>query len=132
MVSEICRRAGGKQQIRGFSIDDTRKNGLKGAVRYNPAMPLTSKEVEHIALLAHLQLGEAELEKYRLQLESILDYADRLRQVDTSSISPTTTVLPLRSVLREDVVRKSLDREETLANAPQQDRHMFRIPPVFE
>jgi aspartyl-tRNA(Asn)/glutamyl-tRNA(Gln) amidotransferase subunit C len=102
------------------------------SVRYNPAMPLTPKEVEHIALLAHLQLGEEEMEIYRLQLESVLEYADRLRQVDTSSISPTTTVLPLRSVLREDDVRNSLDREEALANSPDQDRHMFRIPPVFE
>ena len=101
-------------------------------MRYNPAMPLTSKEVEHIALLAHLRLGEEERETYRLQLESVLDYADRLRQVDTSSISPTTTVLPLRSVLRDDDVRDSLDREEALANSPDQDRHMFRIPPVFE
>jgi aspartyl-tRNA(Asn)/glutamyl-tRNA(Gln) amidotransferase subunit C len=95
-------------------------------------MPLTSKEVAHIALLAHLRLGEEEMEKYRLQLESILDYADRLRQVDTSAISPTTTVLPLRTVLRNDEVRESLDRGAVLANSPDQDRHMFRIPPVFE
>jgi aspartyl-tRNA(Asn)/glutamyl-tRNA(Gln) amidotransferase subunit C len=101
-------------------------------VRYNPAMPLSHKEVEHIAKLAHLQLGEKEMETYRLQLESILDYADRLRRVDTSAISPTTTVLPLRSVLRDDEIRKSLDREETLANAPEKERQMFRIPPVFE
>jgi aspartyl-tRNA(Asn)/glutamyl-tRNA(Gln) amidotransferase subunit C len=95
-------------------------------------MPLTHKEVTHIALLAHLQLGEQEMEKYRQQLTSILDYADRLRRVDTSSISPTTTVLPMRSVLREDEIKKSLDREDVLANAPEQDRFMFRIPPVFE
>lgn len=101
-------------------------------MRYNPPMPLTPKEVEHIAMLAHLQLGEKEMEKYRLQLESILDYADRLRRVDTSSISPTTTVLPLRSVLRDDEIKESLSLEEVLANAPEQDRHMFRIPPVFE
>ena len=95
-------------------------------------MALTQREVEHIALLAHLRLGEQELEKYRQQLTSILEYADRLRRVDTSSISPTTTVLPLRSVLRTDAVTNSLDREEALANAPEQDNHMFRIPPVFK
>jgi aspartyl-tRNA(Asn)/glutamyl-tRNA(Gln) amidotransferase subunit C len=95
-------------------------------------MPLTQKEVEHIAMLAHLQLGEQELERYRQQLTSILDYADRLRRVDTASISPTTTVLPLRSVLRDDAIKPSLDRNDVLANAPEQDRHMFRIPPVFE
>jgi aspartyl-tRNA(Asn)/glutamyl-tRNA(Gln) amidotransferase subunit C len=101
-------------------------------VRYNPAMPLTLKEVEHIALLAHLQLEEKEKEKYCQQLTSILDHADRLRQVDTSTISPTTTVLPLRTVLRDDEVRESLPREDALANAPEKDRQMFRIPPVFE
>jgi aspartyl-tRNA(Asn)/glutamyl-tRNA(Gln) amidotransferase subunit C len=95
-------------------------------------MTLTPKEVEHIAKLAHLQLGEKEMQKFRLQLESILDYADRLRKVDTSSISPTTTVLPLRSIFRDDTIRKSLDRGDVLANAPEQDRKMFRIPPVFE
>ena len=95
-------------------------------------MPLTQKEVEHIALLAHLRLGEQELEKYRRQLADILEYADRLRRVDTSAISPTTTVLPLRSVLRKDEIKESLPRDDGLANAPEQDRHMFRIPPVFE
>ena len=101
-------------------------------MRYNPAMSLTKKEVEHIASLAHLRLGEQELEKYRQQLTDILEYADRLRRVDTSAISPTTTVLPLRSVLRNDEIKQSLNRDEALANAPEQDRHMFRIPPVFE
>jgi aspartyl-tRNA(Asn)/glutamyl-tRNA(Gln) amidotransferase subunit C len=95
-------------------------------------MSLTQKEVEHIAMLAHLRLGEQELEKYRQQLTDILDYADRLRQVDTSAISPTTTVLPLRSVLRDDEIKKSLNRDDFLVNAPEQDRHMFQIPPVFE
>ena len=95
-------------------------------------MILTQKEVEHIAALAHLRLGEQELEKYRQQLTDILEYADRLRRVDTSAISPTTTVLPLRSVLRNDEIKQSLNRDEALANAPEQDRHMFRIPPVFE
>jgi aspartyl-tRNA(Asn)/glutamyl-tRNA(Gln) amidotransferase subunit C len=95
-------------------------------------MSLSLKEVEHIALLAHLQLGEQELDKYRRQLESILEYADRLRKLDTSHISPTTTVLPLRSVLRDDVIGESLLSADALANAVESDRNMFRIPPVFE
>jgi aspartyl-tRNA(Asn)/glutamyl-tRNA(Gln) amidotransferase subunit C len=95
-------------------------------------MALSREEVEHIALLAHLRLTEEELDRFRGQLESILDYASRLNRVDTSSISPTTTVLPLRSILREDRVQASLDREDAFLNAPQRDRDMFRIPPVFE
>jgi aspartyl-tRNA(Asn)/glutamyl-tRNA(Gln) amidotransferase subunit C len=95
-------------------------------------MSLSRKEVEHIALLAHLQLTEEELELYRGQLEHVLDYASRLSGVDTSAIPPTTTVLPLRSIMRADTVRTSLDRPDALKNAPQQERDMFRIPPVFE
>jgi aspartyl-tRNA(Asn)/glutamyl-tRNA(Gln) amidotransferase subunit C len=95
-------------------------------------MPLTSKDVEHIALLAHLELDEQESAKYRRQLESILEYADRLRKVDTSHISPTTTVLPLRTVLRDDIIEESLPSDSALANTMDKDRNMFRIPPVFE
>jgi aspartyl-tRNA(Asn)/glutamyl-tRNA(Gln) amidotransferase subunit C len=102
------------------------------SLRYNPAMSLTPEEVEHIASLAHLQLEEEELAKYRRQLESILEYADRLRKVDTSHISPTTTVLPLRSVVREDEIGESLATGDALANASEYDRNMFQIPPVFE
>jgi aspartyl-tRNA(Asn)/glutamyl-tRNA(Gln) amidotransferase subunit C len=95
-------------------------------------MSLTPEEVEHIALLAHLQLSEQELAKYRRQLESILEFADRLRKVDTSHISPTTTVLPLRSIVREDEIGESLLPGDALANSAERDRNMFRIPPVFE
>ena len=95
-------------------------------------MPLTLEEVEHIAMLAHLQLGDQELTQYRRQLESILEYADRLRKVDTSHISPTTTVLPLRSVVREDEIGESLLCSDALSNAVERDRNMFQIPPVFE
>jgi aspartyl-tRNA(Asn)/glutamyl-tRNA(Gln) amidotransferase subunit C len=108
------------------------KKPWKEPLRYNPAMPLTTKDVEHIALLAHLKLGEQELARYRHQLESILDFADKLRKVDTSHISPTTTVLPLRSVVRDDEIGESLLASDALANAVERDRNMFRIPPVFE
>jgi len=101
-------------------------------VRYNPHVPLTREEVEHIARLAHLRLTSAEVDLYRAQLESILDYAARLRAVDTSNISPTTSVLGLRSILREDGSPKSWEREELLRAAPKIERGMFRVPPVFD
>lgn len=72
------------------------------------------------------------MDKYRRQLESILEFAERLRKLDTSHISPTTTVLPLRSVFRDDIIEESLLSGDALANAVERDRNMFRIPPVFE
>ena len=97
-------------------------------------MSLTLDEVRHIAKLARLRLTEEELHKYRDQLSAILDYAARLNEVDTSTIEPTATVLPLRSVLRPDQARPSMPRETLLENAPDTDAAlgMFKVRPVLE
>lgn len=95
-------------------------------------MKITMQEVEHVARLARLELNEKEKEKMRAQLDSILSYIDKLNELDTSGIEPTSHVLPLTNVFREDEVRPSLSQEEALANAP--DRHdlLFRVPKILE
>lgn len=95
-------------------------------------MSLTLQEVQHIAELAKLELTEAELARFREQLSAVLDYAADLQKVDTSAIPPTATVLPLRTVLREDVVKPSLAREALLANAPEAEAGCFKVPAVLE
>jgi aspartyl-tRNA(Asn)/glutamyl-tRNA(Gln) amidotransferase subunit C len=95
-------------------------------------MALTLEEIEHIAALARLSLTAEEKARYRVQLSAVLDYMARLRQVDTSHIEPTATVLPLRTVLRPDSVTPSLTPEALLANAPAAEMGMFRVPPVLE
>jgi aspartyl-tRNA(Asn)/glutamyl-tRNA(Gln) amidotransferase subunit C len=95
-------------------------------------MTLTLEEVEHIAELARLRLTDEEKARYRDQLSAILEYAARLQALDTSSIPPTSSVLPLRSVLRPDEPRPGLSREELLRNAPQADNAQFRVPPVLD
>ena len=95
-------------------------------------MPLTLKEVEHIANLARLDLTDDEKARYREQLSAILDYFTQLRELDTAGISPTSSVLLPRSVLRDDEPRTGLSLEELLRNAPQAEAGQFRIPPVFE
>ncbi len=94
-------------------------------------MPLTLEEVEHIASLARLRLTEEEKAHYCEQLSAILDYMAKLKELDTAHIEPTATVLPLRTVLRPDTVRPSLLPEEWLANAPEAEGQMFRVPPVW-
>lgn len=96
------------------------------------SMSLTIEEVEHIALLARLELSAEEKERYRLQLSAILDYASRLQELDTGSISPTSSVLPPRSYLREDEPSKGLERGEILKNAPRVEDDQFRVPPVLD
>jgi aspartyl-tRNA(Asn)/glutamyl-tRNA(Gln) amidotransferase subunit C len=95
-------------------------------------MTLTLEEVEHIAHLARLDLTEEEKARYRVQLSAILDYARRLQALDTTGIPPTASVLPPRSVLRQDEPRPSLSTADLLANAPDAEANQFRVPPVLE
>jgi aspartyl-tRNA(Asn)/glutamyl-tRNA(Gln) amidotransferase subunit C len=95
-------------------------------------MSLTLDQVDHIARLARLKLSPEEKERYREQLSAILDYAARLGELDTSSIPPTSSVLPERSVLRPDQARPGLSRETLLERAPEAEAGMFRVPPVLE
>ncbi|HOT92411.1 MAG TPA: Asp-tRNA(Asn)/Glu-tRNA(Gln) amidotransferase subunit GatC [Anaerolineae bacterium] len=91
---------------------------------------LTRDEVAHIAALAHLELSEADLALYQEQLSAILEHAARLQAVDTDAIPPTASVLPLRTVLRDDEPGPTLPTEEALANAPAARQDCFVVPPV--
>jgi len=93
---------------------------------------LTLAEVEHIAELARLSLSDDEKALYQEQLSAILEYAERLQALDTLSIPPTATVLPLRSVMRADEPRDSMSRDDVLANAPQVEAESFRVHAVMD
>ncbi|NIM05013.1 MAG: Asp-tRNA(Asn)/Glu-tRNA(Gln) amidotransferase subunit GatC [Armatimonadetes bacterium] len=95
-------------------------------------MPLTPEEVDHVALLARLELTDEERSLFTSQLSAILDYFQQLRELDTTGVPPTSHVVPLQNVLREDTSAKSLPQEEALANAPEQRQDCFLVPRVIE
>ncbi len=95
-------------------------------------MSLTIQEVEHIANLARLELTSEEKGRYRLQLSAILEHVAQLQKLDTASIPPTTSIFGGDSRLRADQPRPGLTAEALLANAPEQEKSQFKIPPVFE
>jgi aspartyl-tRNA(Asn)/glutamyl-tRNA(Gln) amidotransferase subunit C len=95
-------------------------------------MSISREEVVHIAKLARLELTDSEIERYRLQLSSILEYADRLKTLDTSQIPPTSSVLPARSRFRDDVPAESLHVDQVLKNAPRSENDQFKVPPALE
>jgi aspartyl-tRNA(Asn)/glutamyl-tRNA(Gln) amidotransferase subunit C len=95
-------------------------------------MPLTLQDVEHIAELARLNLTPEEKALYKDQLSAILDYFTQLQALDTSQIPPTSSVLPLQSILRPDEPRPGLTLEELLRNAPQVEGAQFRVPPILD
>lgn len=95
-------------------------------------MKLTKEDVVYVAELARLEFNDDELQVFGGQLTSILDYAEKLNQLDTSNVKPTAHVLPVNNVLREDLVVPSLDREKVLQNAPSQENGCFKVPKVIE
>lgn len=93
---------------------------------------ITLKEVEHVARLARLDLSEPEKERMRSQLDAILTYIDKLRQLNTEGVEPTSHAIPMVNVMREDEVRPCLPAGEMLANAPEREREFFRVPKIIE
>ena len=95
-------------------------------------MKLSLTEVEHIAELAKLGLTDEEKTTFREQLSAILEYAERLKQVDSSDVPPTPAVLPLRNVMRDDAVEPSLSPEDVLGNAPQAAKQCFQVQIILD
>ena len=96
------------------------------------AVKITLDEVEHVARLARLELSADEKARMRGQLDVILGYVDKLRQVDVDGVAPMTHVLPLVNVMRDDEVRPSYPAEAMLANAPDAEGDAFRVPKILE
>lgn len=86
------------------------------------------EQVLHVARLSRLKLSEDEVSRLESELSSILDHVDRLAEIDIEGVEPTSHVVPLENVLRDDVPRPSLDREVALSQAPDPVDGAFRVP----
>ncbi|ANS75805.1 glutamyl-tRNA amidotransferase [Paenibacillus yonginensis] len=95
-------------------------------------MSIQAKDVQHVAKLARLNLTNEEQEKFTEQLNAILQYAEKLNELDTENVPPTTHVLHLSNVMRDDVVQESLPAEKVFRNAPEEEDGQFKVPAVLE
>ncbi|MFF2890381.1 Asp-tRNA(Asn)/Glu-tRNA(Gln) amidotransferase subunit GatC [Paenibacillus sp. NPDC057967] len=95
-------------------------------------MSITLKDVEHVANLARLDLSDAEKAQFTEQLNAILKYAEKLNELDTDGVEPTSHVLPITNVMRDDVKKESLPIEKVLLNAPDEEDGQFKVPAVLE
>jgi aspartyl-tRNA(Asn)/glutamyl-tRNA(Gln) amidotransferase subunit C len=93
---------------------------------------ITVKDVEHVASLARLELTEQEKEQFAAQLSAILKYVDQLNELDTSDVDPTSHVLDLYNVMRDDKSRPSPGIDQLMKNAPDVEDDQFRVPDVLE
>lgn len=93
---------------------------------------ITEDIVDHVGILAKLELTEEEREGARRDMNRMLDYFDKLSELDTSGVEPMSHIFPLQNVFREDVVTGGDGSAETLQNAPEQKDNMFVVPKTFE
>ncbi len=95
-------------------------------------MKISTEQVEYVAKLARLNLNEEEKAKLTKDMENIINFADKLNELDTNGVEPTALVIPIQNVFREDIAKDSYDREKILANAPSQEDGCFKVPKIVE
>ena len=93
---------------------------------------ITRKDVEHVAKLSQIKFEEKELEKFTKQLEGIIGFIDKLSELNTEGIEPTSSVIPVVNVTREDAVKASFPQDKALSNAPEKEMGHYKIPKIME
>jgi aspartyl-tRNA(Asn)/glutamyl-tRNA(Gln) amidotransferase subunit C len=96
------------------------------------ASKIDISQVRVVAKLARLQLSETEVTQFGHQLSAILDYIEKLNQLDTKEVEPLAHCLPMNNVFRDDIVVPSLGVEKALANAPERDGEFFKVPRILD
>ncbi len=89
---------------------------------------ITDETIEYVGILAKLELSDEEKEQAKNDMGRMLDYIDKLGELDTDGIEPMSHVFPVQNVFREDVVTNGDGREDTLLNAPDRKEDMFVVP----
>lgn len=95
-------------------------------------MEIKKEEIKHIANLSMLNLSDEEIEKYTKDMEQIVEFANKINEIDTSKIEESAFALDATNVFRKDEVRESFDRELLLSNAPSSNGEAYSLPNVME
>ena len=95
-------------------------------------MKITPDTVDHVAKLCRINLDKEERKLFTEQLNQILTYMDKLNELKTENVEPTSHVVPLENVLRKDIPSPSLNSEKVLANAPDKHGEYFKVPRIIE
>ncbi|MDI6728463.1 MAG: Asp-tRNA(Asn)/Glu-tRNA(Gln) amidotransferase subunit GatC [Thermodesulfovibrionales bacterium] len=95
-------------------------------------MRITSEDVKHIASLSRLSMSDNEIDIFSGQLSSIIEYVEQLNSLDTGNIEPTSHIIPLNNVMRDDIPAASLPVEDALKNAPDSTEKFYRVPKIIE
>lgn len=95
-------------------------------------MKITVDEVRRVAALARLEFSPADEELLTTQLDKILQYVDKLNELDTDKVEPLAHVIDIVNAFREDAVTSRPSPDELLANAPAKEKELFKVPKIIE
>jgi aspartyl-tRNA(Asn)/glutamyl-tRNA(Gln) amidotransferase subunit C len=95
-------------------------------------MAIDNETIKHVAHLARIELQPNELEKFSIQLHEVLDFIDKISKLDIANIAPSSHILSISNVLREDIPGASLTPERALENAPSKKGNFFSVPKIIE
>ncbi len=93
---------------------------------------ISDETIEYVGILAKLELSDEEKEAAKKDMGRMLDYIDKLGELDTTGVEPMSHVFPVQNVFREDVVTNGDESEQTLTNAPGEKDNMFVVPKTFD
>jgi aspartyl-tRNA(Asn)/glutamyl-tRNA(Gln) amidotransferase subunit C len=93
---------------------------------------LSRDDILHVAKLARLELTDDEIARFSTELTAILDYVEQLKGVDVEDVAPTSHTLPLKNVLRDDVVTPAFSPEKIMSGAPDVENNCYKVPPVIK
>ena len=93
---------------------------------------ISDETIEYVGILAKLELSDEEKEAAKKDMGRMLDYIDKLGELDTTGVEPMSHVFPVQNVFREDVVTNGDESEQTLVNAPSEKDNMFVVPKTFD
>ncbi|MED3574060.1 Asp-tRNA(Asn)/Glu-tRNA(Gln) amidotransferase subunit GatC [Cytobacillus praedii] len=93
---------------------------------------ISPDQVKHVANLARLAITEEETEKFTNQLDAIISFAEQLNEINTDGVEPTSHVLDLKNVMREDIPQEGLPQSEVLKNAPEHQDGQVKVPSIME
>lgn len=93
---------------------------------------ISDETIEYVGILAKLELSDEEKEEAKKDMGRMLDYIDKLGELDTTGVEPMSHVFPVHNVFREDVVTNGDTRDEILKNAPEEKDGMFVVPRTFD
>lgn len=96
------------------------------------ANKISDETIEYVGILAKLELSDTEKENAKKDMGDILDYIDKLNELDTSDVEPMSHAFPVNNVFREDAVENGDDRENMLKNAPEQNGEAYVVPKTFD